>query len=399
LTTKPALARWSALLAVSAILFAACTTPAGTTAPSASTPAASDAAPSAASAEPGASASAAAGPSEELIAAAKAEGGLTTIALPRDWCNYGEVIDSFTAKYGIPINGLTPGGSSGDEIEAIKANQDNPGPQAPDVVDVGFSFGEDNKDLFEPYKVSTWDTIPDSAKAADGAWFGDYYGVMSFTTNLAVQANPPKDWADLLKPEYKGQIALDGDPRTSNQAIQAVYAAALANGGSLDNAQPGLDFFKKVVDAGNFVPVDANPGTIVQGATPVALRWSYNGLSHRDSTADNPTIDVTVPASGRFGGVYVQAISKFAPHPNAAKLWMEHLYSDEGQLMWLKGYCNPIRYDDMVSRGIVPADLAAKLPDSTGAVFPTPAQLKTATDLITKGWDATVGVDVIVPPE
>ena len=103
-------------------------------------------APSAASAAPGASA--AAGPSEELIAAAKAEGGLTTIALPRDWCNYGEVIDSFTAKYGIPINGLTPGGSSGDEIEAIKANQDNPGPQAPDVVDVGFSFGEDNKDLF-----------------------------------------------------------------------------------------------------------------------------------------------------------------------------------------------------------------------------------------------------------
>ena len=294
---------------------------------------------SAASTEPGASA--AAGPSEELIAAAKAEGSLTTIALPRDWCNYGEVIDSFKAKYGIAVNGLNPGASSGDEIEAIKANQDNPGPQAPDVVDVGFSFGEDNKDLLQPYKVSTWDTIPDSAKAADGAWFGDYYGVMSFTTNLAVQANPPKDWADLLKPEYKGQVALDGDPRTSNQAIQAVYAAALANGGSLDNAQPGLDFFKKVVDAGNFVPVDANPGTIVQGATPVALRWSYNGLSHRDSTADNPTIDVTVPASGRFGGVYVQAISKYAPHPNAAKLWMEYPLFRRGPAHVAEGLLQP----------------------------------------------------------
>jgi putative spermidine/putrescine transport system substrate-binding protein len=335
----------------------------------------------------------------KLEADAKAEGGLTTIALPRDWCNYGEVIDGFTAKYGIPINGLNPGGSSGDEIEAIKANQDNPGPQAPDVVDVGFSFGDDNKDLYTPYKVATWDTIPESAKAADGAWYGDYYGVMSFTTNTAVQASPPKDWADLLDPKYKGQVALDGDPRTSNQAIQAVYAAALANGGSLDNAQPGLDFFKKVVDAGNFVPVDANPGTIVQGATPVALRWSYNGLAHRDSTAGNPTIDVTIPASGRFGGTYVQAISKYAPHPNAAKLWMEYLYSDEGQLLWLKGYCNPIRYEEMASRGVVPADLAAKLPDTKGAVFPTPAQLKTATDLITKGWDATVGVDVVVPPQ
>jgi putative spermidine/putrescine transport system substrate-binding protein len=399
LTTKRNLTRWAGLLATSAIVFAACSTGAGTsTAPST---APSEAAPSesaAASESAGASASAAAGPSEELIAAAKAEGGLTTIALPHDWCNYGEVLSSFTSKYGIPINELNPGGSSGDEIEAIKANQDNPGPQAPDVVDVGFSFGEDNKDLFEPYKVATWDSIPDAAKSPDGIWYGDYYGVMSFTTNTAIQPNPPKDWADLTKPEYKGQIALDGDPRTSNQAIQAVYASALANGGSLDDAQPGLDFWKKVVDAGNFVPTDANPGTIVQGATPVALRWSYNGLAHRDETAGNPTIDVTVPASGRFGGVYVQAISKYAPHPNAAKLWMEHLYSDEGQLMWLEGYCNPIRYDDMVARGVVPADLAAKLPDSTGAVFPTPEQLKAATDLITKGWDTTVGVNVVVPP-
>ena len=373
---KRSRSRALSLLAVAGLVFAACSAAATPTPPPA-----------------------AGGAPEALITAAKAEGTLTTIALPDDWCNYREVIDSFKAKYGLAVNELDPGASSGVEIEAIKANQANPGPQAPDVVDVGFSFGEDNKDLFEPYKVATWDSIPDAAKSADGLWWGDYYGVMSFTTNTAIQPNPPKDWSDLLKPEYKGQIALDGDPRASNQAIQAVYAAALANGGSLDNAQPGLDFFKKVVEAGNFVPVDANPGTITQGATPIALRWSYNGLSHRDSTAGNPTIDVTVPTSGRFGGVYVQAISKYAPHPNAAKLWMEYLYSDEGQLLWLKGYCNPIRYEDMVARGVVPADLAAKLPDSTGAVFPTPAQLAAATKLITEGWDKTVGVDVVVPPQ
>ena len=63
---------------------------------------------------------------------------------------------------------------------------------------------------------------------------------------------------------------------------------------------------------------------------------------------------------------------------------MEYLYSDEGQLLWLKGYCNPIRYEDLVARSVVPADLAAKLPDSTGAVFPTPAQLDAATKLITE---------------
>ena len=330
-----------------------------------------------------------------LIAAAKAEGNLTTIALPHDWCNYGEVLSTFTSKYGIKINELDPLAGSGDEIEAIKANVNNPGPQNPDVVDVGYAFGEANKALFQPYKVATWDTIPESAKAADGSWFGDYYGVMSFVTNTEAVPNPPKDWADLAKPEYKNQVALDGDPRTSNQAIQAIYASGLANGGTLDNAQPGLDFWANVVKAGNFVPVDANPATIVSGATPIALQWSYNGLGSRDK---NPQIDVTVPATGRFGGVYVQAINKTAPHPNAAKLWMEHLYSDEGQLLWLKGYCNPIRYDDLVKRGVVPADLAAKLPDSTGAVFPTPAQLEAATTLITKGWDAATGVTTIATP-
>jgi putative spermidine/putrescine transport system substrate-binding protein len=374
---------------------AAACSPAASTAPSAAAPTEAAASPSEAAASPSASVD----PLADLITAAKAEGTLTTIALPDDWCNYRQVIDGFKAKYGLAVTELDPGASSGVEIEAIKANQNNPGPQAPDVVDVGFSFGEDNKALFEPYKVQTWDTIPESAKAADGSWYGDYYGVMSFETNTAIQPDVPKDWKDLLDPKYKGQIALDGDPRASNQAIQAVYASALANGGSLDNAQPGLDFWAQIVKAGNFVPVDANPGTIVQGATPVAMRWSYNGLAHRDATAGNPAIDVTVPASGRFGGVYVQAISKYAPHPNAAKLWMEYLYSDEGQLLYLKGYCNPIRYEDLVKRGVVPADLAAKLPDTTGAVFPTPAQLAAATKLITEGWDKTTGATEITIPK
>ncbi len=333
---------------------------------------------------------------QALIDAAKKEGTLTTIALPHDWCNYGGVIDGFKAKYGLAVNELSPDAGSGDEIEAIKANQGSTGPQAPDVIDVGLSFGPTSKTdkLIQPYKVSTWDTIPASEKDADGYWYGDYYGVLAFETNTAVAKNPPQDWSDLLKPEYKNMVALAGDPRVSSQAIASVFAAALANGGSLDDAQKGLDFFKQLNAAGNFVPTIAKPGTIDQGATPVTIRWTYNALSHRDAAAGNPTIDVTVPKSGRFAGVYIQAISAYAPHPNAAKLWMEYLYSDEGQLGWLKGYCNPIRYDDLKARNVIPADLAAKLPDTTGAVFPTLDQLDKANQLITKNWDSTVGVDV-----
>jgi putative spermidine/putrescine transport system substrate-binding protein len=337
---------------------------------------------------------------DALIAAAKEEGTLTTIALPHDWCNYGEVIDTFKSKYGLEVNELNPDAGSGDEVEAIKANKDNKGPQAPDVIDVGFAFGPSSKDenLIQPYKVSTWDSIPDDAKDPDGYWYGDYYGVLSFLVNTDVQPDVPKDWADLLDPKYNGQVALSGDPRTSNQAIQSVFAAALANGGSLDDAQAGLDFFAKLNQAGNLVPTISNNGLVAKGETPVRITWDYNALAAIDSFAGNPKAEVVVPASGRFAGVYVQAISAYAPHPNAAKLWMEFLYSDDGQNLWLKGYCHPIREADMRDRGVIPADLAAKLPDVSGAVFPTVAQLDAAKTLITTNWDSVVGADVKAAP-
>lgn len=330
-----------------------------------------------------------------LVTAAKAEGGLTTIALPRSWCNYGALLDGFTAKYGIPINNLNPDGSSQQELDAITANKANKGPAAPDVIDVGLSYGPKaiTQGLVTPYQVSTWADIPDSAKDAAGNWYGDYYGVMSFEVNTSVVTTPIKDWADLLNLP-KNSVALAGDPTGSNQAVSAVWAAALANGGSVDNAQPGLDFFKQLNDKKIFVPVIGKTATVASGETPVRLAWTYNALADKDSLKGNPPITVVVPATGRLGGMYVQGISAFAPHPNAAKLWMEYLYSDEGQLAWANGYCNPIRYDAMVKANAIPAAVSAKLPDSSGAALPTLDQITKANTTITTGWPTTVGVTV-----
>ena len=370
--------------------------------------AATAAAPAAATAAPAAQlpAAPAAGPIdaktagglEALVEAAKKEAELSTIALPDDWANYGEVKKAFLAKYPfLKHNDLTPDASSAQEIEAIKANAGNNGPQNPDVVDVAFVFGDQGKadKLFQPYKVETWDSIPASLKDADGYWYADYYGVMTFEVNTAVVQNVPQDWADLLKPEYKGQIALAGDPTGSGQAINAVWAAALGNGGSLDDAMPGLEFFKKLNDAGNLLPVIAKPATIAKGETPIALRWDYNALANRDASAGNPEIAVVVPKSGSLAGVYVQAISAYSPRPNAARLWMEFLYSDEGQLLWLKGYASPARFDDLKKNNKIPADLLAKLPSTDVKIgIPSGEQINKATDAIKKGWPTVVGATV-----
>lgn len=338
----------------------------------------------------------------ELEAAAKAEGMLTTIALPHDWCGYGEVIAGFKAKYPeITVNELNPDAGSADELEAVRANKDNKGPQAPDVLDIGFAFGPQAQEegLLMPYKVSTWDSIPENVKDADGHWYGDYYGVLSFAVNTDIVETVPADWADLLKDEYANSIALAGDPRASNQAILGVQAAGMAAGAEPGEASgtAGLDFFKQLNEKGNFVPTIGKSGTLAQGATPIVIWWDYNALSGRDALNGNPPVEVVVPASGVLAGVYVQAISAYAPHPNAAKLWMEYLYSDEGQLGWLKGYCHPIRFNDMVERGVIPQELLDALPPAESyekAYFPTLEEQEAAKNVITSGWDSTVGANV-----
>jgi putative spermidine/putrescine transport system substrate-binding protein len=337
-----------------------------------------------------------------LEAAAKAEGMLTTIALPHSWCGYGDVIAGFKAKYPeITINELNPDAGSADELEAVRANQGNTGPQAPDVLDIGLAFGPAAKDegLLQPYKVSTWDTIPDDAKDPDGYWYGDYYGVMAFIVNTDLVDTVPASFADLLKPDYAASVALAGPPRTANQGIQGVYAAGLAaNGGDLDNAaMAGLEFFKQLNDAGNFVPVTGNAAPVAQGTTPIVIAWDYNALAWRDGFEGNPAAEVVVPSDVALAGVYVQAISAYAPHPNAAKLWMEYLYSDEGQIGWLKGYCHPIRFNDLVARGVVPQEVLDALPPAEAyekAVFPTLDQINAMRETITGQWDSVVGANV-----
>lgn len=336
---------------------------------------------------------------DQLIKAAQKEGELTVIALPHDWANYGEIISTFSSKYGIKVNELDPNAGSGDEIEAIKANKGSTGPQAPDVIDVGLAWGPTAKEqgLIQPYKVQTWDTIPNDVKDPDGYWYGDYYGVLAFEVNSSVIKNIPQDWSDLLKPDYKGKVALGGDPRTSAMAAMAVAAAAIANGGSFDNVMPGLEFFAKLNKAGNFVPVIAKPGTIASGETPIAMMWDYLALTDRDNFNGNPEISVVIPKSSVVAGVYVQAISAYAPHPNAAKLWMEFLYSDEGQLLYLKGYVHPIRYNDLAKRNVIPEDLAKKLPPAelyAKAIFPTIDQITKAKKDIADNWDKVVNVNV-----
>ncbi|MGB8212123.1 MAG: extracellular solute-binding protein [Anaerolineales bacterium] len=349
------------------------------------------------------SSAAAGGGMDALVAAAKAEGNLTVITLPRDWCDYGDMMDNFTAKYGIKILDVNPEGGSADEVQAIKDNMNNKGPQAPDVLDIGPAYGPlasgqnpSGPNLLAPYKVTTWDTITGS-KDPTGLYYVDYYGILGFEVDTDVVKDVPHSWADLLKPEYKGEIALPGDPRASNEAAQTVFAAAVNNGGTLDNITPGLNYFKQMNQEGNLLPLIGDPGVIAKGETPIAIHWNYLALADQKGFAGNPNIQVIYPTGTAWGGYYYQAISAYAPHPAAARLWEEYLYSDEGQNTLIKGFCTPARMADMLSRNVVPAAAQAALPPAAmlaAATIPSPDQLNTARATVKAQWDTVVGLDV-----
>ena len=180
-----------------------------------------------------------------LVAAAKKEGHLNVIALPPDWANYGEIISTFRKKYGIGITSDNPDGSSAQENQAIISLKGDP--RAPDVVDVNATFAVDGtrQGLYARYFTSNYATVPRAMKDTRGYWTGDYWGAVSIGYNAGLVSNPPKTFADLMKPEYKNKVAMNGSPLKSGSAIAGVFAAAIANGGSLSNVSPGIDWFAK----------------------------------------------------------------------------------------------------------------------------------------------------------
>ncbi|WP_031003512.1 ABC transporter substrate-binding protein [Streptomyces sp. NRRL F-5727] len=339
-----------------------------------------------------ATSAAAFGGMDALVAAARKEGTLHAIALPRDWANYGALIDGFQQKYGIEVEVENPDASSQDEINAVTSRKGQD--RAPDVLDLGSSFALSaaQQGLLAPYQVAAWDDIPEGQKDPKARWYNDYGGYVSIGCDAKRVRNCPTTFKDLLKPEYKGQVALNGNPTKSGSAFAGVFAASLAQGGSFDDIQPGIDFFAELKKNGNFTPVESTPATVEKGETPISIDWDYLNAGYAQEFAKKG-LDwkVSVPTDGRYAQYYSQAINKDAPHPAAARLWQEYLYSAEGQNLWLKGFARPVLMPAMEKAGTLDQAAALKLPAVSGVPsFPAEAQQAEAKTALAQGWGKAV---------
>ncbi|MFI9803784.1 ABC transporter substrate-binding protein [Streptomyces sp. NPDC052301] len=323
-----------------------------------------------------------------LIAAAKREGTLRAMALPRDWADYGGLIDGFQKKYGIKVTVENPLAHSEDEIDALRKR--GKGPTAPDVIDVGDTFARSAaaQNLLAPYKVAAYDSIPANQKDPDARWTNNYGGYISIGCDANRVAPCPKTFTDLLKPTYRGKVALEGDPRRSATAFAGVYAAALANGGSFADVQPGLDFFAQLQRKGNLNPLSSDLATVEDGRTPISINWDYINLHYADQLRDKGVNwQVAIPFDGSFAQYFALAVNKNAPHPAAARLWQEYLFSPQGQNLRLRSYARPVLMDVMRQDGTLDKAAAARLPTVEGTPqFPTDAQLEKAKVTVAEGW-------------
>ncbi len=323
---------------------------------------------------------------DALIEAAQEEGQLNVIALPPDWANYGEMISTFSEKYDIEVNSAQPDVGSQDEINA--AEQLKGTDRAPDVFDLGQAVAVANTDIFAPYKVETWDSIPEGFKEDTGLWTNDYGGFMAIGYDSAVVPDITSV-ADLMKPEYKGKVALNGDPTVDGSAFTGVLMTAVANGGSADDIAPGVEFFKDLKKAGNYLPVDPDSATIESGQTPVVLDWDYLGGA---AAANVDTWKIIVPEEAVIAGYYHQAINADGPNPAAARLWQEFIFSDEGQNIWLKGGARPVRAPAMAEAGTIDQALYDALPPVTGTpIIPTAEQSTAMSEYLVENWPNAVG--------
>ncbi len=326
----------------------------------------------------------------KLIAAAKKEGTLNVIALPSNWANYGTIIKDFTAKYGIKVNSIAPDDSSAQEVTQIQ--QKNGTSLAADVLDVGGSVATASTSLFTPYEVATWSSIPAALKQANGLYVGDYGGYMSVGYNSA-KFGTITSLNQLLGAKFKNAVALNGNPTEANAALNGVMMANLAQGGSASSIATGVSFFHKLKLAGNYVPVQATAATIKAGTTPVVFNWDYLNTA---AVVGQPasTWKVYIPSNATLGGFYYQAINKNAPHPAAARLWEEFLFSQAaigGQNLWLAGGARPAEQVAMTSNGAINKTAASALPPVMGTpVFLTQAQATAAATYLAANWAKAV---------
>jgi putative spermidine/putrescine transport system substrate-binding protein len=326
----------------------------------------------------------------ELVAQAEAEGELAIIGMPRDLFGYAEIIDLFKAKYAINVQELMPAASSSEVVEVMQQTAVQPSDQIPDVVDLMHlqAAYAHSRSLFQPYQVQSWGDIPDRMKHANGHWYCGYYGVIVILVNRDFVRISPSSWQMLSNPEYMGLFAMPGDPRTSHQALHVVYSATIERTGGLTDMQEGIRYFAQLRNSGVMVDRIGTKSLFLLGEAAIVPMWSYLAMQILSETAGTPVVDMVLPTAS-VAGLNVNAINAYARHPYAARLWQEHVFSDEVQLILARANAIPARFDAMQRTNVISPNMLERFPSTaqiSSVIVPNADDMLLAKGFIQDEW-------------
>ena len=278
---------------------------------------------------------------DQIIEGAKAEGKVESVGMPDEWADWGSLWNSMTTNYGLSHNDTDM--SSSEELQMFATEGKN---GTKDMGDVGYAFvGQAvSEDLVQGYKTSYWDAVPDWAKGEDGKWMVAYTGVTTFLVNTDQVSKVPTSWQDIRDGDYK--VALG--PLSGGNAQGAFIASTYAFGGDMTNIQPGIDFWTEMANAGRINTLDITQANFESGEIAVGVVWSFQGIPYSKNISQY-NMTAVVPSDGALQNGYASVINKYAPHPHAAALTREVMFSDEGQTYLALAGAIPTRQDFQIA--------------------------------------------------
>ena len=258
---------------------------------------------------------------------------------PPQWADWASQLESIEENLGYTLPHDNK--NSGQTLSQLLTEKDSP---VADVAYYGVAFGitAAEKGVTEAYKPKHWDEIPDGLKDPDGHWFTIHSGTIGFFVNKdALEGNAvPTSWADLLKPEYKGMVGYL-DPSSAFVGYAGAVAVNRAMGGSLDDFNPGIEYFKELAKNQPIVPKQTAYARVLSGEIPILFDYDFN--AYRGKYKDKANVEFVIPAEGTIVVPYVMSLVKGAPNQSRGKEILDHIMSDKGQAVWANAFLRPVR--------------------------------------------------------
>jgi putative spermidine/putrescine transport system substrate-binding protein len=174
-----------------------------------------------------------------------------------------------------------------------------------------------------------------------------------------------------------------------------VYSATIERTGSLIDIREGIRYFAQLRNSGVMVDRIGTKSLFLLGEAAIVPMWSYLAMQIMDETSGAPVVDMVLPDAS-VAGLNVHAINAYAQHPFAARLWQEHMFSDEVQLILARANAIPARFDEMQRANVIGTDLAERFPNPTqlsAVIVPSEKDMLEAKDVIQEQWQSVFEIE------